>query len=471
MSILIIDTSYYQKPSDINYDELYAGVDGVIGRIGYGTGATGRFVGKDPAWERTYAEAKARGIPIGGYHYVVEYRTVDDQLDVVRGALQGKTLELGFWPDIELESGAPALTRATVIEYVTKAKPLIGTGGIYTARWTWNPIMGTSNNPFSDMKLWVAAYTAGSPPLPYGWSEYWLWQYTSSGRLNGYAGNLDMNRMTDEKWKQWIGATLPPEYAEPLDVPLFSQRDSRWASDKLGTSSVTIGGYGCLITAASMVCKFYGKDTDPKRMNQALLGVNGYVNGNLLSYNAITDIYPDIVVDWEQFIANPTSAQIDAVLERGMPVIIQVDYNPATSALDQHWVVVIGRDSNGFLIADPIDGQVVNLSRYANKAFKMVVYTRQTAEDVLFKARTKVDLNVRSTPVYYADNRNVVDLLRKGDIVNVNEVHPDNGWFRIGVGRWCSGHEKYIERLTDPEPPALTVEERLTRIEKHLGLE
>jgi len=468
MSILVIDTSYHQDPKDIDYDVLYSRIDGVIGRVGYGTGAPGKFEGADPAWERTYAEAKARGVPVGGYHYIVEYKPVDEQLDVVYEALEGKELELGFWADVEIEGGTvPDLTRPTVVDYITKAEAQLGEVGIYTGAWCWNPIMG-ADNPYSGRRLWVSGYVTGSPPMPYGWSKYWMWQYTSSGRLNGYAGNLDMNRISDEKWKQWIGVTLPPEYAEPLDVPLFSQRDSRWASDKLGISSVTIGAYGCLITATAMVCKFYGKDTDPGRINQDLINVGGYVDGNLLRYNAVTDIWQDIEVDWDLFITNPTDAQIDAVLEREIPVIVQVDYNPHTSQLEQHWVVVIGKDSTGYIIADPIDGRVGSLSRYTDRAYRMAVYQQVGQEvDVLFRIRVLAGaLNVRSTPEYIADGSNVIGRLYKGTERDVYEVNADNGWLRIGTSAWISGSPAYVERINTT--PALTLEERVARLEKEV---
>lgn len=255
-----------------------------------------------------------------------------------------------------------------------------------------------------------------------------------------------------------------------LELPLYSQKDVRWASDKLGTSSVTIGGYGCLITSAAMVCKFYGKDTDPGRINKDLIRVNGYASSNLLIFDAINRIYPDITVDWTQYITNPTSAQIDAVLERGIPVIVQVDYIPNTPALDQHWVVVIGKDSAGYIIADPINGQVGSLSRYANKAYRMVVYQQVGQEvDVLFRIKVLAGaLNVRSTPEYIADGSNKVDLLNKGEVVNVYQI-ADNGWYRIGINRWISGSPLYTERIEiEPPTPSLTLEERVTRLEQEV---
>ena len=455
----LIDISYYQDPSRIDYDVLLSQVDGVIIRCGYG-------VRKDTAFETHYSEIKARGIPVGTYHFMVEYKTVDEQLAIVKRALDGKEFELGFWADVELESGATPLTRATVIEYMSKASDFVF--GIYTGAWCWNPIMG-NDNPYSDTPLWVGSYSS-SPYLPIGWDDYWIWQYTSSGKLDGYPGNLDMNRISDEKWEEWIGDSTPVLIG-PLEVPLFSQKDSRWASERLGTSSVTIGAYGCLITAASMVCKYYGKDTNPSKINKDLIEVNGYENGNLLKYNAITTIYPDIVVDWSKFLSNPTDGMIDATLEMGLPVIAQVDYYVGTPALEQHWVVIIGKDEHGYLIADPIDGQRAYLSRYAGKAWRMVVYEQHQVEDPLFKVRVIAGaLNVRSTPVYKPDGSNKVDLLREGDVVNVYQI-ADNGWYRIGVDRWISGNSLYTERIEDtPEPPPMTLEERVAKLEERVDI-
>jgi len=163
-----------------------------------------------------------------------------------------------------------------------------------------------------------------------------------------------------------------------INIPMFSQKNSRWANNKLGTSNTTIGDYGCLITATAMVLKYFGKDTDPGRLNKDLVKANGYENGNLLRYDAITTIYSDIVVDWDLFLNNPDNETIDSVLERGLLPIVQVDFDTTTHALEQHWVVIIGKDSAGYKIIDPIDGTTTYLSRYGNKTYRMVVFVKQT---------------------------------------------------------------------------------------------
>jgi GH25 family lysozyme M1 (1,4-beta-N-acetylmuramidase) len=66
--------------------------------------------------------------------------------------------------------------------------------GIYTANWAWNHL--PHENRFGHLPLWVANWSvpAGStPPLPESWTRYAVHQYTSSGAVNGIAGNVDLN--------------------------------------------------------------------------------------------------------------------------------------------------------------------------------------------------------------------------------------------------------------------------------------
>ena len=63
-------------------------------------------------------------------------------------------------------------------------------------------------------------------------------------------------------------AAMPP-------VPHFSQCDSGWGSGQLGGDGPTICSTGCALASAAMVMAYYGVDTDPKRLNDAI-GRGGY---------------------------------------------------------------------------------------------------------------------------------------------------------------------------------------------------
>ena len=79
--------------------------------------------------------------------------------------------------------------------------------GIYTV--TLGEVAGNygRNVPLTDRKLWVAHYkVGGEPALPQGWNSYTFWQWSSTGRLAGYSGNLDLNDFggSEDEWNAGI---------------------------------------------------------------------------------------------------------------------------------------------------------------------------------------------------------------------------------------------------------------------------
>lgn len=78
----------------------------------------------------------------------------------------------------------------------------------------------------------------------------------------------------------------------------FSQKDPLWASKKLGTCSVTIGGYGCFITCLAMMC-----DKRPDEVNQLLKDNGGYVEGCMVDSETSADIlnlnYSGKTTEWQ----------------------------------------------------------------------------------------------------------------------------------------------------------------------------
>jgi len=167
-----------------------------------------------------------------------------------------------------------------------------------------------------------------------------------------------------------------------IETPLFSQKDPIWRYKKLGTSNSTIGGYGCLLTSATMVCAHYGKNTNPDLLNQAMIRVNGYANGNLWKFWSLSAVYPDITirdyVDCEKVPA--PLALIDMRLAEGIPVIVKVDYYPG-GAVQQHWILLCGKQGDDYIAADPISGtRILFREKYGDPAryiFRVVTYMRR----------------------------------------------------------------------------------------------
>ena len=46
------------------------------------------------------------------------------------------------------------------------------------------------------IRLWIANYNnPPTPPLPVGWTKYFMWQYTDSGTIAGIKGNVDLSKL------------------------------------------------------------------------------------------------------------------------------------------------------------------------------------------------------------------------------------------------------------------------------------
>ncbi len=155
-----------------------------------------------------------------------------------------------------------------------------------------------------------------------------------------------------------------------ISLPLFSQRDNRWKDKKLGTSSSTLGGYGCLVTCLAMVSKYYGKDTDPDRLNSALVNVGGFKDKNLYIWESLTKVYGDIHevkrVETPKPVSSDQFTSWENELKGGRPIILHVDFTPSTpyDRSDMHFVVLIGKEGDKWVVADPWYGDISSLDRY-----------------------------------------------------------------------------------------------------------
>lgn len=214
----LIDISKHQAPQRIDYAVLSQSIEGAILRACYGNG-------KDVSFETHYGEFITFDKPLGAYMFLTNYMNVESQVDTLVKATKDKNLPLGVWLDVELEVGAEALTKGVVLKAVSQIDAAIGKPvGIYTSRYYWELIMGKSG--LKGHPLWVAHYGVNVPALPAGWDNYVLHQYTSTGRLPGYASSLDLDRFNgdDKQFQEWIkqgAGELPPPEPLPDGEALF----------------------------------------------------------------------------------------------------------------------------------------------------------------------------------------------------------------------------------------------------------
>jgi hypothetical protein len=62
---------------------------------------------------------------------------------------------------------------------------------IYTAKWFWESNVGSTQ--FADYPLWAANWEVACPNIPDQWTEWYFWQTSDSGSVDGIGGNVDTN--------------------------------------------------------------------------------------------------------------------------------------------------------------------------------------------------------------------------------------------------------------------------------------
>lgn len=147
----------------------------------------------DPRWEENYRNAKANGIAVGAYYFVGSkcISAADGEADAQRflAQLKGKQFEYPVYMDVE---ATPASARAGITEAaIAFCRALEAAGyyaGIYSSTYSGfrDRLDDSKLTPFTH---WVAQYAS---KCTYGWA-YGIWQYSSSGKVNGINGNVDMD--------------------------------------------------------------------------------------------------------------------------------------------------------------------------------------------------------------------------------------------------------------------------------------
>jgi GH25 family lysozyme M1 (1,4-beta-N-acetylmuramidase) len=187
-----VDVSHWQ--GTIAWTQVEnAGVQFAFMKATEGTGYT------DTMLARNWAATEQVGIYRGAYHFARP--SVGSAPAQARYFVSkvGSFKEHGVLPpvlDLEVTGGlGPSALRTWVSTWLTTVEDLTGrTPILYFSPSFWETNLGNST-AFSRYPLWIAHYTTASAPrVPGGWSTWTFWQRTSSGRVSGISGNVDMNR-------------------------------------------------------------------------------------------------------------------------------------------------------------------------------------------------------------------------------------------------------------------------------------
>lgn len=184
--IKCIDVSEWQ--GNIDFKKVKSdGIDYVILRAGFGRSASQ----KDAEFENYYKNAKSSGMGVGvyWYSYAVDVEDAKKEAEACIEVLKGKELELPVFYDMEesfqTELGKSTLTKMSKAFMAEVLKAGYRAGVYANANWFQNYL--DYDSLFGTYYIWLAQYNDTAQ------FECDMWQYTSSGKVSGVSGNVDMN--------------------------------------------------------------------------------------------------------------------------------------------------------------------------------------------------------------------------------------------------------------------------------------
>lgn len=209
-----VDVSSWQTGIDVSDMQM----DFVIAKATEGTSYI------NPDCDRVYQDAKGSGKALGVYHFA----RVGDALsqaeyfvDNISGYIGEAVLVLDYEGNAVNQGVGWAKDWLDAVYNMTGVKPVIYMSNSVIHRYDWSSVQSAGYG------LWNAAYYYGyqtihgflSNPPRSGSVSPWdangmIYQYTSSGRLNGWGGNLDLNIYYGNRsdWNNLAGYTTGNDY-------------------------------------------------------------------------------------------------------------------------------------------------------------------------------------------------------------------------------------------------------------------
>lgn len=213
MSKLIIDVSEHQ--GTINWEAVKGQIDGAIIRCGYGDDIASQ---DDIYWKRNADECTRLGIPFGVYiySYATSMAQAESEAQHALRCVNGYKLSYPIYLDLE-----HAGTEAGAVERAKRFGDIIEAAGywcgIYANLSWWNNYLPGLDR----FTKWIAQYNSS---CDYTGKNKDMWQYSSTGRVAGIAGNVDMNECYRDFPKEIKGVFTKPSTQKPTPAPAPAAR-------------------------------------------------------------------------------------------------------------------------------------------------------------------------------------------------------------------------------------------------------
>lgn len=265
-----IDISMWQR--DINLSAVKA--DFVIVKATEGIGYV------DKSCDMIFQKALSLGKKLGFYHFARPtanndpIREADFFYENCKGYF-GKAIPILDWEAENKQNVAYAKAWLDRVYQRSGVKPVIYMSESVVNSYDWSSVAN------ADYGLWVAKYrdnnpdynynmaNAGSLPKVKWWKFYCMWQWTSSGRLNGYNGNLDCNVFYGDEttWDKYAGKSGTTQPVKPTQQVKKSNEEianevinGAWGNGEDRKKRLTDAGYNYTVVQAIVNKKMAAKN-------------------------------------------------------------------------------------------------------------------------------------------------------------------------------------------------------------------
>ena len=227
-----IDIASYQESLDLSHISF----DFAIVKATEGTGYI------NPSCDKHVQQVLNLGKKLGFYHYAQnEQYTARQEAEFFINNCKGyfgKGIPVLDWEET-VDDVQWALEWLQTVERETGVKPMIYMSESVVNAYDWSSVANAGYG------LWVAKYkgydpiynfdltNAGAEPSVKHWPFYAMWQFTSTGRLDGYNANLDCNIFYGDcdAWDKYAGVSnTVNQPAEPAPQPTLKHHVGEYVS-------------------------------------------------------------------------------------------------------------------------------------------------------------------------------------------------------------------------------------------------
>ena len=214
----------------------------------------------DKSCDTFFQKALSLGKKLGFYHFARPtndpVREADFFYNNCRGYF-GKGIPILDWESGNTSDVAWAKRWLDRVYQLSGVKPVIYMSESVVNANNWSAVAA------ADYGLWVAKYRDNNPDYNYSmanagarpkvkwWKFYCMWQWTSTGRLNGYSGNLDCDVFYGDgsTWDAYVGKSTSA--AKPQSKPVTKTVDQlaeeviagQWGNGSDRKKRLTAAGY------------------------------------------------------------------------------------------------------------------------------------------------------------------------------------------------------------------------------------